>query len=293
MGRHQIRSRHFLAAMPLALLVSACGGAGSGVSSVTPPPPAPGSPGTPSTPATSLASTAPLANAPEGVTATTDLEVGGVIDHVRWNATLKAYEVDVAGLSGLQVVPLHAESFAQAATLKDGNGPVPGLTMQAWTGYRFTRSGYFNGLGPGENAFVFGVATPAAGVPTTGNATYRAELTGQALNNQGQAEWGLYGLATFNFDFAAGSLGGHMDPVLNGPMEVPPVPRYDFTDTHFAVGRTSFSGAFSVAGPTPSSFQGQFTGPHAEELMASFRAPYYDSFSGKWGEISGVMAGKR
>jgi hypothetical protein len=46
-----------------------------------------------------------------------------------------------------------------------------------------------------------------------------------------------------------------------------------------------------LSGPTPSSFQGRFTGPAAQELMASFQAPF--SNYGDWGTMTGVIIGKK
>jgi hypothetical protein len=278
--------RTALLASALSLAIAACGGAGGGTNSTGPapsPPPAPA----PQTPSSSFA---PLSAPPAGVTETTELASYGVIDNVRWNASSQAYEVTFSGQAATIEAILPAAPYAQAGRLRAFDGTLLPPTLQAWTGLAYTRSGYVTGS---DNAFAFGLATPAGGVPVTGMATYTADLTGGAFTPEGTAVWGLYGSAKLNFDFAAGTLGGYMDPHLNGPMETPEVPRYNFVNTIFSPGSTTFSGSFDAAGPTPSSFEGQFTGPAAQELMATFRAPYFDSFSESWGEIRGVMAGKR
>jgi hypothetical protein len=141
----------------------------------------------------------------------------------------------------------------------------------------------------GSEIFAFGIATPAGAVPTKGSASYAAEIEGVA--RAPDYEFIVYGEALFQFDFGAGTLSGYMDPILNGPMGGPTLPRYSFTQTVYSPGSTTFSGSFDFSGPTPSSFHGQFTGPAAQELMASFQAPF--SNYGDWGTMTGVMIGKK
>ena len=237
----------------------------------------------------------PLSAPPAGVTSTIELASIGALSEVRWNAALKVYEVDVSGYAGARIVPADGGSYAQTGHLVAANGSPTDMVAHAWTGFDYTRYGYVVATtgSSSEEAFAFGVPTLPGGVPATGTATYAAQLSGGAYDAAGALTWGLYGGATFNFDFASGTLSGYMDPQLNGPMGAPPLPRYNFVSTVFSAGSTTFSGAFDVAGPTASSFQGQFTGPAAQELMAGFRAPYFDSWSNSWGELQGVAAGKR
>jgi hypothetical protein len=218
----------------------------------------------------------------------------GVIGEVRWNAALRLYEVEVPGNSLAHIDPINRANFAETGNLVPADGSPNRGVVQAWTGLNYTRYGHVTAPdGYAGGAFAFGVPTAPGGVPISGTATYSAQLDGAAYGPNGVPVWGLYGSATFNFDFAAGTLSGHMNPVLNGPMDVPPLSQYNFVSTVFSVGSTTFSGAFDVVGPTPSSFKGQFTGPSAQELMAGFRAPYFDTFSNTWGELKGVTAGKK
>jgi hypothetical protein len=280
-----LRNHRHAGAAALAFALSACGGGGSGGVSSLPPPPS-----SPSPAQTSSAN--PLSAAPAGVTATTSLASIGVLSSVRWNADLKAYEVQLGG-DAARIAATGNAGYAEVADLIAGDGAKLPYSMQAFTGYSYTRYGYVTPTAAGKSGgdFVFGIATPAGSIPTSGSATYYADIQGHA------GSWGLYGTAQFAFDFAAGTLSGHMDPHSNGPMESPTLPRYDFTATVFSPGSRSFSGAFAIDGPTPSSFQGQFTGPHAEELMASFTAPFLDwGPDGQqivWGVMEGVMAGKK
>ena len=81
------------------------------------------------------------------------------------------------------------------------------------------------------------------------------------------------GTATLAFDFAAGTLGGHFDPTHydlllfggNGQS----LGRYDFVNPVYSAGSPIFSGQLTKAGTTEmGAFDGQFTGPSAQELMA-------------------------
>ncbi len=284
------RNRHLLigcASLALAACGGGSGGSGAGTSFIPAPPP------TPVTTPTSASN--PLSAPPAGVTSTTDLASNGAIGEVRWNAALQAYEVEVPGYPDARVVSTSRGPYGEVGDLVAADGSTLPLVMLAWTGFQYTRLGHFassNGS-PSGGAFAFGVPTPAGAVPISGTATYSAQIDGVAYTSDGAAAWGLHGGATFNFNFAAGTLSGYIDPQLNGPMEVPALPRYTFTNTVFSAGSTTFSGGFDVVGPTPSYFQGQFTGPAAQELMAEFRAPYFDSFSNSWGELIGAMAGNR
>jgi len=284
------RRSWLVGAASLSFVLTACGGGGEGNVASTPPPPPP-----PVVSPTVSASNFPLSAAPAGITSSVDLTSIGALQSVRWDADAKAYELQFDGYSGVRTKVTDSAAFAEGASLIAADGsPVP-YVMQAWTGYSYTRFGHLtptdaSAKGDG-GAFAFGVATLPSGVPLTGSATYDAEIDGHAGN------WGLYGTAQFQFDFAAGTLSGYIDPHTNGPMESPVLPRYNFTDTVFSRGSTTFSGSFDVAGPTPSSFTGQFTGPNAEELMATFTAPFLDwdanEVPSNWNVIEGVIVGKR
>lgn len=131
----------------------------------------------------------------------------------------------------------------------------------------------------GISAFVaFGAATPQGSVPTSGSASYNGVAYGESLSTT----YGVRGSVLLNFNFAAGSLAGHFDPVLTqtGAADLA-LARQTFANTVFAQGSQTFSGAF--AGSTGSSFDGRFTGPAAQELIARFRQPYgADTLVGAW-----------
>jgi hypothetical protein len=286
-------SRHSLlaGAASLSFMLAACGGGGSeGLASTPPPPPPPTA-----TPA-NLSSIYPFSAPPAGVTSSVAFASIGALQSVHWNAEATAYELEFDGYTNARPKVMVSGEFAESAVLLAADGTALPYSMLAWTGFSYTRFGH---IGPMDSsaagdggAFAFGIATLPGGVPMTGTATYLAQIDGHA------GDWGLYGNALFQFDFGAGTLSGYMDPHTNGPMESPELPRYNFTQTVFSQGSTTFSGSFDVIGPSPSSFSGQFTGPHAEELMASFSAPFLDWSDGTevpdtWNVMEGVIVGKR
>ena len=136
----------------------------------------------------------------------------------------------------------------------------------------------------------FGTATAPAAIPTTGSATYDALVAGLTLD--GDARIG--GDATLQFDFGAGTLSGHFEPVLmpysGGSFALG---QYAFVNTVFGVGSTNFSGEFSHANPLlTGAFNGLFTGPNAEELMARWTADFVNPATQASGEMFGIWVGK-
>jgi hypothetical protein len=148
-------------------------------------------------------------------------------------------------------------------------------------------SGYY---APQFGFVAFGQATPASSIPVTGSATYNALVAGRSLDQFGV----VGGDATFQFNFGAGTLSGHMDPVYRYNGVQTSLGRYDFINTVFGVGSATFSGRLSNSGTTTlGSFDGRFTGPAAEELMARWAAPYRNPSTQQWNEMFGVIVGRR
>ena len=148
-----------------------------------------------------------------------------------------------------------------------------------------------NGYYQSQFGFVaFGSATPASGVPVTGSATYNALVAGRPLDLGGV----IGGDATFQFNFGAGTLAGHMDPVLEYNSVLTNLGSYNFVNTVFGVGSATFSGRLSNSGTTSlGAFDGRFTGPAAQELMARWTAPYRNPSTQQWNEMFGVIVGRR
>ncbi len=90
----------------------------------------------------------------------------------------------------------------------------------------------------------------------------------------------IEGTASLLFNFGAGQLSGHFDPVyfyLGGMGKSSPLGQYGFVNTVYSAGSTTFSGQLSNPSVTGvGSFDGMFTGPNAQELMSSWSAPYHD-----------------
>lgn len=259
---HHIRD---LSVAGAAIALSACGGGGESVQS-TPFVPAPQGP------------TGALAKPPAGVTTTTDFTTTNPDVSIRWNAQLNAYEVQIPGYPAGRVTQSSFGPAGASGEVVAADGTTL-YSVSARTPYTYT--GIMDlGLEP-IHYVAYGVPTPAGAVPTVGSATFDAEIDGHA------GGWPVYGSAEFNFDFAAGTLAGFMDPHTNGPMESPYLPRYTFTETVFSPGSTTFSGKFDQGG----TFSGLFTGPAAQELMARFSAPFVDWDTSENPVVPGVMEG--
>lgn len=149
-----------------------------------------------------------------------------------------------------------------------------------------TLASYFHLSDPyAFGAFAFGQATPAGNVPVQGSATYDALIQGRTSDYL----WFVDGDAQLNFNFGTGTLTGHMNAILNNGWDYYPTVRYDFSNTVFSAGSTSFSGSLVAPGVSPGSFDGIFTGPNAQELMAKWQAPHASTGT----TIFGVWVGKK
>ena len=137
----------------------------------------------------------------------------------------------------------------------------------------------------------FGTATLPSAMPVTGSASYSALVRGGTVNGAG----GIEGTAALQFNFGAGTLAGQMTAnyyPYDGVGDLNPLGQYNFVNTVYSTGSTTFSGQLSnsaVAGL--GSFNGQFTGPAGQELMSSWSAPY--TFDGLTSTMFGVWVGKK
>lgn len=139
--------------------------------------------------------------------------------------------------------------------------------------------------------FVYGIPTAAGDVPLTGSASYLGEIRGLT-----DGDLDVFGSISFNFDFAAGTLSGAMNPEYAPDWDPVSLGTYSFTNTVFSKGSTTFSGSFVLPNGAEgaSSFEGSFNGPSAAELMGSWSAPFKDSHNGfAGGTMSGVFTGKK
>lgn len=171
--------------------------------------------------------------------------------------------------------------FVRKATI---NGTPLSFTAIAEYGYLYQNQP--------AGVLAFGSATPPNAGPVAGSATYSALVDGLTIDGAGY----ITGSATLQFDFGAGKLTGHFDPnyvSLGGIGDQISLGRYDFANTVYSSGSTSFSGQLSNSQLSgKGAFNGQFTGPHAEELMSRWTAPYMNPDSHTLGTMFGVWVGK-
>lgn len=184
-------------------------------------------------------------------------------------------------------------------TLTRPPGPLnPSVTLThtswgGWTTDTTTAGVKTNGT---RGLFIYGIPTAAGDVPITGTAAYTAHVTGSTTAPYPGADFytdDVVGSAKLTFDFGAGTLAGSMQAAIC-PWDCNELARYDFTQTVYAVGRTTFSGKFLVPGSTADSyFEGAFNGPKAAELMARWMAPYQDPETKLWSTMFGIWVGKK
>jgi hypothetical protein len=281
----------------LAFSLAGCGGGAGGVNSLPPPPPSP----TP-TPTPTPTSTLVPVNIFPAITASTELAALGLESSlstltksgfsVRYDAASKLYVFDlpITGAGSFyentvntpnarfwngELVDKAGNSTAIMSVLKPSPGnpeiqlSYTSLATYGWNG------GPFGGVPFGVVAF--GSATPAGAVPVTGSATYNAFVSGYYI----KSDVPIGGSATLQFNFVNGTLDGHFDPAAadyaGGWI---PLGRYDFRNTVFGVGSTNFAGDMkNGANGELGSFEGLFTGPAAQELMARWTT---DTMFGVW-----------
>lgn len=290
-----------------AIALAACGGGGGSAFNSTPPPPAPPAPPPPPPP--------PPPVSPAifpSITTNTDFAVLGLEASdrntpaselarsdfsVRFDAASQGYFIDLPSTAefrfesnnedsafwhGFAATGFYSGTFVDIFKPRSTNPEIQ-LTYTSFgvsNGYYSTPFGFF----------AFGIPTPSSAVPVTGAATYVAHVRGGTLNSFAF----IGGDATLQFDFGAGTLGGHFDPTheLNGV--VTSLGRYSFVNTVFGVGSTTFSGDLSQSAKNLlGAFDGRFTGPAAQELMARWTASYLPPGSQQPAEMFGVWVGKK
>lgn len=156
----------------------------------------------------------------------------------------------------------------------------PSKPLNPYAIYTYTSWGKWSGTEPQgvfqrSGIFAYGIPTSTTDVPSSGAASYTAEVMGYAADGMPDLSAYVTGLAKLSFNFGTGTLSGSMRTTLCPWDCDTDLGEYKFKNTVFAVGSRTFSGAFDVPGTTlPSSFSGNFNGPAAIELMARWQAPY-------------------
>ena len=292
----------------LSLALGACGGSGGGVNSMPPSAPTP----TPSpTPTPTPTPSAALSVFP-AVTTSTQFAVLGY-EGPRHNATPASitgsgFAVRYDASSGLYVFDFPSSQPGSVDVYQTGdrywNGTLAGQPAgssaipvdvfrpgpQNWD-FQLTYTSFaLYASGNSQGVVAFGLPTPDAAMPVTGSATYNAFVAATA-----DVDYGIRGSAALQFNFGAGTLSGRFDPVIYDLLAGnTPLGHYDFVNTVYGTGSTTFSGKLSSPSVTAlGAFDGQFTGPAAQELMAHFTAPFIDPYSATQKQMFGVWVGAK
>ncbi len=120
--------------------------------------------------------------------------------------------------------------------------------------------------------FTYGLATDPANVPRAGKANYAGLLYGEA--GTGSAILPLTGTANFDFDLGAGTFDASLKPVMTDGGTSYQLGTYGFQGSILSTGNTFSSFSFSAPSNSPAAqgtMRGQFFGPSAQEVGASFR----------------------
>lgn len=188
------------------------------------------------------------------------------------------------------VVPGGAAQTAFAA-----GAPVEALGVVAnpyKLGWDYQSFGAWESVGGGDSALragSFGAATPAAAVPSTGNATFTGKLGGMYVSPGGHGAMASADLRVVA-DFGARSLSfaSSNSMLLRAPAVASAVPHLDLGGTlTYAPGSGAFSGTLTSAGGSlRGASNGQFYGPTAQELGGVFTlksTTTVESFVGAYG----------
>jgi len=298
-------ARRFLTAASSAMLAAALCGCGSGRAGLNqfPPPPNAALPPPSATP--DDASVELLANpvTQELAVATSDGPI-----RIRYDAAQNKYEVAASGGDWSELTdPLEYQAAPNRYFNVAGQSGSAYFSIRAHhrstdpdRTYRYSNLASWrtsSSLG-GEwgNIAAFGAPTPASGIPMSGSASFVGFAAGAA--DIANDAWGsttttpLEGTVRMNFDFAAGTLSGSLalasacdcsTLVSTGPLS--------FSNTAFARGSQTFSGSFATGVDGINAFQGRFTGPGADELIASWSLPFL--FDGARHQARGAWIAKR
>lgn len=266
-----------LAAVGLSL--AACGGGGDGGAS----PIQVGAPGGSAPPSTTSPPPATIVypKAPSAVVGPTDFILLDTIFSSAKGAKIPASDLTLRWLGqpatyGLKVANVGEGELRQnsasdpAAQLVGASGQVLMTNIDVVQAKgRYT--GLLNRYGDPFFSVAFGVATPAAGVPTTGVRAYR-NVAGDVGSD-----------IRINVDFATRQVTGSVPIAWEDDWGPYPATTYQLTPVALAPGATQFTITFTVPGaPEQGQIVARFAGPNAEELMLSWegqvKSPYDDSW---------------
>lgn len=284
----------------LAFCIAGCGGGGSSVTGLASTPPPPAAP--PPPPTSSDVDIFPSPVTQEFATIGSGSDI-----RIRYDAVTDKYEV-MAGNQGWGAL-VDDPSFQPLPGNPNTNFRIAGYNnsyflIRAHHSYsdpdvRYLYSNLAAWSGGGHGGYVaFGMATPASGVPTTGNATYNGFIEGTATDTYfdsligANVQGGMEGSINLVFNFGGGSLSGNISPVLYLGTKHS-LPTLSFANTVYSTGSTGFSGKFNTNVAGSNSFAGQFTGPNAQELIGKFAMPYTSPIDGTPQQSQGAFIAKK
>jgi hypothetical protein len=286
-----------------AFALTACGGGGGGLASagstpppitpppITPPPPPPPPPTAPAfalIPAATTSQQFAVAGAARLTPDDPTLRLGTTdLLQVRYAASSNSYQVELP--NSQTWIDLVGKSENEAA-----GGQVTVVRQYGGFQYSSLINWFSNGTSRGVESV--GIATPAGAVPVTGSATFNAIALGSTPETHNISQLVspfVQGPITFNFDFAQGSLSGNFHAFLDPEWHDYDLGTFNFRDTVYSNGSTTFSGKFDTNLTGVNSFSGLFTGPNAQELIGNFALPYKSPIDGLTYQSGGAFVGKK
>ena len=278
-----------LLALAAALTLAGCGGGGSSHVASAPPPPPPPPPAPAIIPGVTASQQFAVEGASHHVTGDAPLLDNADQLQVRYVQASNSYEVQLP-----QSQTWVAVSYNPSAT-PPGPPNFTGDGVHLWLrsdGLQYSRLIEWSGNSIfGHEAI--GMATPAGGVPVTGSATYTGQILGATSETHLTDDMSITGAIALSFNFGAGSLSGHIDPILNVDFTPYALGTLTFTDTVYSTGSTSFAGKFLTNLAGVNSFSGLFTGPNAQELIGKFAFPYQSPLNGQTHQADGAFVGAK
>lgn len=264
-----------------------CGG-GGGVASfqpppVTPPPPPPPAEGFELVPAATTSQQFSVAGASHAMDGAPRLAAGDQLQ-VRYVASSDTYEIELPDTHDW--IALSPKSEVEA------NGGGVTVTIQSLNQQYSTLLEWFSGSSL-RGVEAVGVATTAGAMPVTGSASYDASVRGTTSESVGLVDRLVLGSMSLNFDFGKGTLSGSISTVLDPEWNGYDLGTMNFGETVYSTGSNQFSGEFATNLPGVNGFSGQFTGPHAEELIGNFAFPYLSPIDGHTYQADGAFVGTK
>lgn len=302
-------NRRLVQASLAAISVALAGCGGGGVNSTPTPPPAPTPPPPPSPPPSpppppppsttnanllgplvseSFANDAVRAAARFTAAGSNGNVTGGPIT-IRYDAATQGYTVTTS-TGTITFLPSqidNAQSNAGAVVYSRANGDTTDtltLTRPGTSGpvtYKYVAGAYWqrtiqvnsSTVDGSIDAAAYGVATPTAAVPRTGQASFGVDLIGARSINSGLAP--ISGAGTMLVDFARGTV-TTVGRVTNGGVQNGMGNNSFSANGTLSSSSNSFTGVFSLEdfGRFTGTMEGRFYGPAAEEVGAVIKATY-------------------